>query len=117
MDVRAVGELTDMQNHVKTSWVVIPEQNAYVAVCLEYGFATSAKTMEDLGPEIGRYVCVHQFAEEAEEIEPFASSKRAPEKYWEQFQKGIKLIMHIEHVHDAEFRLSNAPRMTPAGAR
>lgn len=105
-----------MQDTIKTSWVVIPEASAYVAVCLEYGFATCAKTMEDLPLEIGRFLCVEQLAAKQEGSVAFDPAQRAPEKYWEQYQKGTKLVMTIDNLDsvlfEGDFRLSNVPRLT-----
>lgn len=108
-----------MQDTIKTSWVVIPDSNAYVAVCLEYGFATSAKTMQDLPEEIGRFLCVQQLAARQEGSEAFDPAQRAPEKYWEQFESGAQLVLHVPDFNSSNFesifKMANHPNLT-AGA-
>lgn len=108
-----------MNDTIKTSWVVIPEASAYVAVCLEYGFATSAKSLTDLPSEVARFLCVQQLAAKQEGAEAFDAAHRAPEKYWEQFENGAQLIMHIPDFNsrsfEGVFKMANHPNLT-AGA-
>ena len=58
-----------------------------LARCLEYGFATQAKSLDDLRDDLERMMVGHITLSLANGLKPFRNRRRAPEKYWTLFRR------------------------------
>src|SRR2546425_13196589 len=67
--------------------VIFQEGEWLCAHCLEYDFATQAKTLENLRYAIERMIIGHIAISLANGVKPFKNRRRAPEKYWTLFRR------------------------------
>jgi len=74
-------------NFKKLRVVIFQEGEWLCAHCLEYDFATQAKTLEDLRHGIERVIVGHIAISLANGLKPFKNARRAPKKYWTLFER------------------------------
>ena len=67
--------------------VIFQEGEWLCAHCLEYDFATQAKTLDDLRYGIERMIAGHIAISLANGLKPFKSERWAPKKYWTLFER------------------------------
>jgi hypothetical protein len=67
--------------------VVFQEGEWLCAHCLEYDFATQARTLDRLRYGIERMIVGHIAISLANGLKPFKNRHRAPEKYWQLFRR------------------------------
>src|SRR5437660_11714409 len=67
--------------------IIFQEGEWLCAQCLEYDFATQAKTLDDLRFALERMLVGHVAISLANGVKPFKSRRRAPAKYWELFRR------------------------------
>ena len=67
--------------------VIFQEGEWLCAHCLEYAFATQAKTLDELRYGIERMIVGHIAISLANGVKPFKNRRRAPEKYWKLFRR------------------------------
>lgn len=67
--------------------VVYREGDWWIIRCLEYGFVTLARRLEDVPEQIRQFVLVQVTASLEHGIEPFRGYAPAPRKYWEMYEK------------------------------
>jgi hypothetical protein len=73
--------------HTKLRVVIFQEGEWLCARCLEYGFATQAKSLDDLRYDLERMIVGHIALSLANGLKPFRNRRRAPEKYWTLFRR------------------------------
>lgn len=66
--------------------VVFQRDEWWIAVCLDNGLATQARTREAIGPELQRLLRVQIRATRQHGLPPFAALPKAPDKYWRMFE-------------------------------
>ena len=97
--------------------VVIFQEGEWLnAHCLEYDFATQAKTLDDLRYGIEQMVVGHIAISLANGLKPFKNERRAPKKYWTLFERskialpqqsfGLKLKKHGVKIPTPEIRVA-----------
>jgi hypothetical protein len=67
--------------------VIFQEGDWLCAHCLEYDFATQARSLEALRLGLERMIAGHVAVSLAHGLKPFANRRRAPEKYWTLFRR------------------------------
>jgi len=67
--------------------VVFRQDGLWVAQCLEYDFVSCAEELEDLPGELMEQIQVQMALEVEAGQQPFADFGRAPDKYWEMFER------------------------------
>ena len=67
--------------------VVYREDNWWIIRCLEYGFVTPARRLEDVPEQIRLFVLVQVTTSLQMGFEPFHGYSLAPRKYWEMYEK------------------------------
>lgn len=67
--------------------VIFQEGDWLCAHCLEYGFATQAKNLDDLRYDLERMIVGHIAISLANGLKPFRNARRAPKKYWTLFER------------------------------
>jgi hypothetical protein len=68
--------------------VVIFQQGDWLcAHCLEYDFATQAKSLDALRLDLERMIVGHVAISLQHGLKPFANRRRAPERYWALFRR------------------------------
>jgi hypothetical protein len=67
--------------------LIFQEGEWLCAHCLEYNFATQARTLDDLRYAIERMIAGHIAISLANGLKPFKNRRRAPEKYWTLFRR------------------------------
>ena len=67
--------------------VIFQEGEWLCARCLEYGFATQAKSLDDLRYDLERMIAGHVAISLANGLKPFRNARKAPPKYWELFKR------------------------------
>jgi len=72
--------------------VIFQEGKWLCAHCLEYGFATQAKTLDGLRYDIERMIVDHIAISLANGLRPFKNEHRAPKKYWTLFERS-KIVL------------------------
>src|SRR5438105_15834309 len=82
-------------NLKKLRVVIFQEGEWLCAHCLEYDFATQAKTLEDLRYAIERMIVGHIAISLANGLKPFRNERRAPKKYWTLFERS-KIVLPRE---------------------
>jgi hypothetical protein len=73
--------------HTKLRVVIFQEGEWLCARCLEYGFATQAKSLDGLRYDLERMIVGHIALSLANGLKPFRNRRRAPEKYWTLFRR------------------------------
>jgi hypothetical protein len=68
-------------------FVVIQEGEWLSAQCLEYDIATQARTLDDLTYELQRLIVGHIVTSRKLNKEPFEGLSRAPQKFWDMFER------------------------------
>jgi hypothetical protein len=71
--------------------VLFEEGGAWSAQCLDYDIAAQAETFLDLHDEVARVLVAHIAASIELGREPFASVKPAPQRFWELYEKGLRV--------------------------
>jgi hypothetical protein len=74
-------------NLKKLRVVIFQEGEWLCAHCLEYDFATQAKTLDALRYGIERMIAGHIAISLANGLKPFKNERRAPKKYWTLFER------------------------------
>jgi hypothetical protein len=67
--------------------VIFQEGEWLCAHCLEYDFATQAKTLADLRYDLERMIVGHIAVSLENGLRPFKSARRAPKKFWTLFNR------------------------------
>jgi hypothetical protein len=67
--------------------VIFQEGDWLCAHCLEYDFATQAKSLDALRLDLDRMIVGHVEVSLAHGLKPFANRRRAPERYWALFRR------------------------------
>ncbi len=67
--------------------VVFQEDDWLYAQCLEYDIAAQARTLESLTHELQRIILGHMAICEENGLEPFRNLPRAPQKFWDMFER------------------------------
>jgi hypothetical protein len=67
--------------------VIFQEGDWLCAHCLEYDFATQARSLDALRLDLERMLVGHIAVSRAHGLKPFANRRRAPEKYWTLFRR------------------------------
>lgn len=79
--------------NLKKLRVVIFQEGPWLcAHCLEYGFATQAKILDDLRFDLERMIVGHIAISLAHGLKPFRNRRRAAEKYWTLFKRSKILL-------------------------
>jgi hypothetical protein len=71
----------------KLRFVIFQEGNWLCAHCLEYDFATQARSLDALRLDLERLLVGHVAISLAHGLKPFANRRRAPERYWALFRR------------------------------
>ncbi|MBI3637156.1 MAG: hypothetical protein HY216_13250 [Candidatus Rokubacteria bacterium] len=79
-------------------WIVFQDGDWLVAHCLEYDFATLAKTLPELRYAIELMVVGHVAICLEHGLKPFSKRRRAPAKYWALFRQS-KIPLPTEKCH------------------
>jgi hypothetical protein len=74
-------------SQAKLRVVIFQEGEWLCAHCLEYGFATQAKSLEALRADLERMIAGHVAISLANGVRPFRHRRPAPEKYWALFRR------------------------------
>jgi predicted RNase H-like HicB family nuclease len=74
----------------KLKVLVFPEEDGWVAVCLEHYVVGQGRGPERAIENLGRALAVHRQLDTDAEREPFADLPRAPETYWHRFDAASK---------------------------
>jgi hypothetical protein len=82
----AGAKLAEVRNG-KLRIVIFQEGEWLCAHCLEYDFATQAKRLDDLRYDLERMIAGHIAISLKNGLKPFASVRRAPDKYWQLFRR------------------------------
>jgi hypothetical protein len=89
----------------------IEDDSGWSAQCLEYDIATQAGTLADLFHEVERMLVAHVALAAETGREPFAGIRRAPEKYWQIFERSqIRMERPAEGL---KLQNSEPPRIRP----
>lgn len=75
------------QNAVDVHAIVFQEGDWWSAQCLEYDIAAQAHSLSELRHEIERVLTAHVVLAKRQDREPFAGMRRAPEKFWEMYER------------------------------
>ena len=67
--------------------VIFQEGDWLCAHCLEYDFATQARSLDALRRDLERLIVGHVAICLANGLKPFANRRRAPERYWALFRR------------------------------
>lgn len=67
--------------------VIFQEGDWLCAHCLEYDFATQARSLDALRRDLDRMIAGHVAISLAHGLKPFANRRRAPERYWALFRR------------------------------
>jgi len=67
--------------------VIFQEGEWLCAHCLEYDFATQAKSLSDLQSGLERLIAGHIAISPKHGLKPFRNVRQAPAKYWELFRR------------------------------
>lgn len=67
--------------------VVFRQNGLWVAQCLEYDFVSCAEELEDLPRELMEQIRVQMTLDLEAGHQPFAYFDKAPDKYWEMFER------------------------------
>lgn len=67
--------------------VIFQEGDWLCAHCLDYDFATQAKSLPALRFDLERMIAGHVAISLEHGLKPFANRRRAPEKYWALFRR------------------------------
>src|SRR3972149_10541583 len=67
--------------------VIFQEGEWLCAHCLEYDFATQAKSLSDLQSGLERLIAGHIAISPKHGLKPFRNVRQAPAKYWEPFRR------------------------------
>ena len=67
--------------------VIFQEGDWLCAHCLEYDFATQARSLDALRLDLERMIVGHVAVSLAHGLKPFANRRRAPERYWTLFRR------------------------------
>ena len=67
--------------------VIFQEGDWLCAHCLEYDFATQARSLDALGLDLERMLVGHVEVSFAHGLKPFANRRQAPQKYWTLFRR------------------------------
>jgi len=67
--------------------LLIEKEDGWIAQCLDYDMVAQAKPFADLLPELQRLVVSHVAASLELGREPFAGFNRAPQKYWDLYDR------------------------------
>ena len=67
--------------------VIFQEGDWLCAHCLEYDFATQARSLDALRLELERMIVGHVEVSLTHGLRPFANRRRAPERYWTLFRR------------------------------
>jgi len=71
--------------------VIFQEGPWWVAMFLEYYFATMATSLEKLPPEVERILTVQVLASAEHGVEPFDGFKPAPPRFWRMYEQATPL--------------------------
>ena len=75
--------------------VVFQKGEWLCAHCLEYGFATQAKSLRDLQSRLERLIAGHIAVRLEHGLKPFRNVRQAPAKYWELFRRS-KIALPVQ---------------------
>ena len=67
--------------------VVFQEDERVCAQCLEYDIAAQGQTLDDCLYQLGRLIVGHIAISTEKGFEPFRGLKRAPQRFWEWFER------------------------------
>ena len=73
--------------NTKLRVVIFQEGEWLCAHCLEYDFATQAKTLNDLRDDLERMIVGHIAICLENGLKPFGNARRAPRKFWTLFNR------------------------------
>ena len=82
--------------NTKLRVVVFQEGDWLCAHCLEYDFATQARSLDALRLDLERMIVGHVEVSLAHGLRPFASRRRAPARYWTLFRRS-KITLPPQH--------------------
>lgn len=71
--------------------VVFKEDGFWVAQCLEYDIVCFADSLEELAADLPAQLHALVQLNLREGREPFNGFKRAPDRYWQMFEKSLRL--------------------------
>ncbi len=74
-------------NVTRLSVLIFQEGDWLCGRCLEYDFATQAKSLDDLRYDLERIIASHIVISLKSGLKPFENIPRAPERYWEMFRR------------------------------
>lgn len=96
--------------------VIFQEGDWLCAHCLEYDFATQARSLDGLRRDLERMIVGHIAISLAHGLKPFANRRRAPQRYWTLFTRskialppqrfGIKLKQRGVNIPIPEIRIA-----------
>lgn len=77
--------------------VIYPQENHYVAQCLEYDFATQGKTMAEIEASLARVIAAYVDMAIESGRQPFEGLRRGPQEAWNRFQNagGADKILRV----------------------
>ena len=81
-------------HHQKLRIVIFQEGKWLCAHCLEYDFATQAKTLDDLRDDLERIIVGHIAISLENGLKPFRNARRAPKKFWTLFERSKISLPH-----------------------
>ena len=84
--------------------VVVQEGKWLSAQCLEYDIATQARTLDDLAYELQRIIC-HIATSRTLNKEPFEGLPKAPQKFWDMFERSRLPLSTPRVAFKSSFRL------------
>jgi len=76
-----------VESNVPIRFLLFEHKDGWSAQCLEYDFATQAKTLSDLYYEIESALAGHIAVSDKLGSRPFEGLARAPQKYWDMFDR------------------------------
>ena len=102
--------------NTKLRVVIFQEGDWLCGHCLEYDFATQARSLDALHLDLERMIVGHVEVSLAHGLRPFANRRRAPERYWTLFRRskitlsqprfGIKITQRGVKVPVPEIRVA-----------
>ena len=105
-----------MMRATKLRVVIFQEGEWLCAHCLEYDFATQARSLDGLRLDLERMIVGHVEVSLAHGLKPFANRRRAPERYWTLFRRskitlpperfGIKIKQRGVKIPTTEIRVA-----------
>jgi hypothetical protein len=83
--------------HFTLRAVIFKDGEVWVGQCLEYDITAQAKTPQELPLELERSIVAHFMIAGTEGLRPFEHVRRAPERFWGMFERGMEIKLEPEH--------------------